>query len=150
MKVGGVKAMKNRSVLFGVIGVAVVLVILGVILFEGKGNAPTTTGTSNDAGSMNMSSNNNSNQTPVATNKVSISNFTFSPASIKVKVGDTVTWTNHDSIGHTVTADSPSSDAPASDTLVKGKSYSFTFTKAGTYTYHCEPHPYMKGTVTVE
>jgi plastocyanin len=47
-------------------------------------------------------------------------------------------------------ADTMSADAPSSELLAKGESYSFTFKKAGTYTYHCTPHPYMKGTVVVE
>jgi amicyanin len=67
-----------------------------------------------------------------------------------VKVGTKVTWTNQDSVGHDVVADTESPDAPKSDLLRKGESYSFTFNKAGTYTYYCSPHPYMKGTVIVE
>jgi amicyanin len=141
--------MRNRSVVFGVIGVAVVLVIIGLVVFAGKGNAPTT---NSDMGSMNMGSHssNTNDQNPVATNKVDISNFAFSPAAVKVSVGDTVTWTNKDSASHTVTADNASPDAPASDVLARGQTYSFTFKKAGTYSYHCEEHPYMKGTVIVQ
>lgn len=83
----------------------------------------------------------------VATDKVTIANYAFSPATITVKVGTTVTWTNTDSVHHTVTADN--GQGPQSDLFGKGESYSYTFTKAGTYTYHCEPHPYMHGTVIV-
>ncbi len=80
---------------------------------------------------------------------VSIQDYNFGPKDIKVKVGTTVTWTNQDSVHHTVTADNASADAPKSELFGKGETYSFTFKKAGTYSYHCEPHPYMKGTVTV-
>jgi amicyanin len=85
----------------------------------------------------------------VATDTVSIKEYAFTPEVIKVKVGTKVTWTNQDSVGHTVTADKASAAAPDSQNLTKGQSYSFTFTKAGTYHYHCAPHPYMKGTVEV-
>lgn len=98
----------------------------------------------------NTSSMSTSSSSPtVASDKVTISNYMFSPAIIKVKVGTTVTWTNQDAVSHTVTADNPSGDAPSSMDIAQGKSYSFTFTKAGTYTYHCFPHPYMHGTVEV-
>jgi plastocyanin len=90
-----------------------------------------------------------SSQSAVATNKVTIQNYMFNPMAIKVKVGTTVTWTNDDSVNHTVTADTPSADAPSSMDIASHKSYSFTFKKAGTYTYHCFPHPYMHGTVEV-
>lgn len=85
----------------------------------------------------------------VATSSVVIKDFAFSPANITVKVGTKVTWTNQDDVQHDVVSDDGSSDGPNGDLLSKGQNYSFTFTKAGTYKYHCSPHPYMKGTVTV-
>lgn len=86
----------------------------------------------------------------VATNKVTIKDYMFEPMVIKVKAGTTVTWTNTDSVNHTVTADNPSSSAPSSMDIAQGSSYSFTFLHPGTYSYHCFPHPYMHGTVVVE
>ena len=91
----------------------------------------------------------NSNQQAVTASKVCIQNYMFNPMTIKVKVGTTVTWTNHDNVNHTVNADNPSSAAPSSMDIAPGKSYSFAFKKAGTYMYHCFPHPYMHGTVEV-
>lgn len=75
-----------------------------------------------------------------------ISNFAFSPANITVAKGTTVTWTNNDGVTHTVTGDS---GGPNSPFLSKGATYSYTFNTAGTFPYHCTPHPSMKGTVTV-
>jgi plastocyanin len=77
---------------------------------------------------------------------VSIANFAFAPASMTVAVGTTVTWTNTDSAGHTVTADDGSFK---SDKLGTGTAFSHTFTTAGTYTYHCSIHSSMTGTITV-
>ena len=79
--------------------------------------------------------------------EVEIENFAFTPATITVKVGTTVTWTNKDTVRHTVTSDKGLFD---SGLFGKGESFSFTFTEAGTYTYHCTPHPNMKGTIIVE
>ena len=90
-----------------------------------------------------------SNAAANATNEVAIQGYMFTPMVIKVKVGTTVTWTNHDGVNHTVTADTNSTDAPSSMDIEHGKSYTFTFKKAGTYTYHCFPHPFMHGTVEV-
>jgi plastocyanin len=78
---------------------------------------------------------------------VTIHNFAFSPASVTVAPGTTVTWTNNDSTAHTVTADS--GNGPKSGQLQQGQTYSFTFSQAGTYAYHCSIHPEMKATVTV-
>jgi plastocyanin len=80
-------------------------------------------------------------------NAVIISGFAFDPATITIKVGDTVTWTNQDSVVHTVAADDKSW---ASDNLAKGATYSHTFDTAGTFTYLCGVHPTMKGTVIVQ
>jgi plastocyanin len=78
---------------------------------------------------------------------VTIQNFAFTPASITVTPGTTVTWTNKDNTAHTVTADS--GNGPNSGQLQQGQTYSFTFQQAGTYAYHCTIHPEMKATVVV-
>jgi plastocyanin len=78
--------------------------------------------------------------------KVTIDNFTFAPAELTVKVGTTVTWTNHDDIPHTVV----SAGKFRSKTLDTDDSFSFTFTAAGEYKYFCSLHPHMTGTIKVE
>jgi plastocyanin len=78
---------------------------------------------------------------------VNISGLAFSPASVSVTAGGTVTWTNNDAgIPHTVTADNGSFD---SGNLTTGQSFSQTFNAAGTFAYHCTIHPQMTGTVVV-
>jgi plastocyanin len=87
---------------------------------------------------------------PVA---ITIQNFAFVPASVTVPTGTMVIWTNQDSAPHTVVSDAtPLFSLGAifsSSQLMQGQSYSFTFSNAGTYAYHCGIHPFMKGTVTV-
>jgi len=78
--------------------------------------------------------------------KVTIDNFTFSPAELKVKVGDTVTWSNHDDIPHTVV----SAGKFRSKAMDTDGTFSFTFTTAGEYKYFCSLHPHMTGTIKVE
>jgi len=78
--------------------------------------------------------------------KVTIDNFTFSPAELKLKVGDTVTWTNHDDIPHTVV----SAGKFRSKTMDTDNTFSFTFTTAGDYKYFCSLHPHMTGMIKVE
>ncbi len=80
---------------------------------------------------------------PVA---VHISNFTFGPKMVTVKVGQTITWTNDDDIPHTVVATDKSFRSKVLDT---GQSFSFTFTKPGQVAYFCSLHPMMTGKVTV-
>ena len=83
----------------------------------------------------------------VSANTVTIENFAFSPASLTVKVGDTVTFVNKDTTGHSATADDGSFDTGV---FSSGGSEKVTLTKAGTFTYHCTAHPSMKGTIVVE
>ncbi|MFI5972202.1 plastocyanin/azurin family copper-binding protein [Streptomyces sp. NPDC051452] len=85
---------------------------------------------------------------PVTGNTVTINNFAFSPATLKVKAGTTVTWTNRDSDAHTVT--SAGTGGPLhSAALATHATYTYTFTKPGTYAYLCTIHPFMTGTVEV-
>lgn len=78
---------------------------------------------------------------------VNIQNFSFSPSSLSIKTGTKVTWTNNDSVAHTVTSDS--GGLLNSPTLAPGQSFSFTFASPETVAYHCAIHPSMKGTVSV-
>ncbi len=81
------------------------------------------------------------------TRAVTIQNFAFAPKALTVPVGTRVTWTNKDTATHTVTATNHAFD---SNDLQTGKSFSYTFTKAGTYSYLCEIHPYMTAQVIVQ
>jgi plastocyanin len=78
--------------------------------------------------------------------KVEIVDFTYDPDPVVVQVGGKVTWLNQDSAPHTATADNGSFDT---GTLEQGKLKAETFKAAGTYTYFCEVHPTMHGTVEV-
>ena len=84
---------------------------------------------------------------PARTTTITIKNYMFGPQTVTIKKGTTVIWTNTDIAKHTVTADDGS--GPTSKFFGQGESYSYTFSKAGIYTYHCEPHPYMTATITV-
>jgi plastocyanin len=77
---------------------------------------------------------------------IKIANFDFGPAAVTVPTGTSVTWTNNDDDAHSVVADDKAFRSAPLDT---GESYSFTFTKPGTYGYHCGLHPQMHGKVIV-
>jgi LPXTG-motif cell wall-anchored protein len=81
-----------------------------------------------------------------ASTTVTIQDFAFSPKSITIDVGDTVTWRNTDDVAHSATAEDGSFDT---GTFGKGASRSETFDTAGTFQYICTPHPFMKGTINV-
>lgn len=74
-------------------------------------------------------------------------NLAFFPGTIEVAAGTTVEWTNNDPLQHSVTADDGSF---WSGLVAPGGTWRHTFTRPGTYTYHCTPHPFMKGTVVVK
>jgi plastocyanin len=78
---------------------------------------------------------------------VDIAGFAFSPGSVTVAVGDTVTWSNADAQNHTATANDDSFDT---GTIGGGTSKSVTLSTAGTFAYHCKIHPSMTGTIVVQ
>lgn len=81
-----------------------------------------------------------------ANHDVAISNFAFSPNSITIAPGDTVSWTNSDSVTHTVTGNDGSW---GSGNLANGLTYSHQFNETGDYSYHCSIHTSMTGVVHV-
>ena len=83
---------------------------------------------------------------PAGPNEVNIDGFAFAPATLTVKAGTTVTWTNKDEDPHTVV---DNGGAFRSQALGSGGTYSFTFPTAGTFDYICSVHPFMHGTVVV-
>ena len=95
------------------------------------------------AGSPSVAAN---DEAPAATAEVKIDNFSFSPQEINVAVGTSVTWTNRDDIPHTVVSTDGVFKSKVRDTDEK---FSYTFTKAGTYSYYCSIHPKMTGKVVV-
>jgi plastocyanin len=82
----------------------------------------------------------------VAGDQVTIDNFAFSPGTLTVKAGSTVTWTNRDEEPHTVAATDGSFHSPGMGT---GATFTHTFATAGTFDYVCSIHPSMHGTVVV-
>jgi plastocyanin len=86
-------------------------------------------------------------QPAVANAEVKIDNFSFGPQTITVPVGATVTWTNRDDIPHTVVSTDGVFKSKVRDTDEK---FSYTFSKAGTYSYFCSIHPKMTGKVVVQ
>jgi plastocyanin len=84
---------------------------------------------------------------PAAANTINLSGSVFSPSTLTVKVGTTITWNNNDNKAHTVTADDSSFD---SGSLAAGKSYTRTFGTAGSFSYHCNFHSGMTGTIVVQ
>lgn len=82
----------------------------------------------------------------VGDNRVSINKNTFAPETRTIKVGETVTWVNNDSYDHNIVASDKSFTSP---NLAKGETYSYTFTKVGSFDYTCGIHPFMKGTIVV-
>jgi amicyanin len=76
-------------------------------------------------------------------------NISFNPQNISVKAGNTVTWTNNESVSHDVTSDDGTFKSGPSGGMSQGDSYSYKFTKPGTFAYKCTIHPNMTGKVEV-
>jgi plastocyanin len=80
---------------------------------------------------------------------VTMQNITFEPSSNQVKVGETVTWTNEESVGHDVTADDGSFKSGPPGGMKQGDTFEHKFNQAGSFAYKCTVHPNMTGTVEV-
>ncbi|ACB93994.1 cupredoxin domain-containing protein [Beijerinckia indica] len=78
---------------------------------------------------------------------VVIDNFTFTPATVTVTPGTTVTFVNHDDIPHTVVE---TKHLFRSKVLDSDDTFSFTFDKDGVYDFFCSLHPHMTGKIVVE
>jgi plastocyanin len=76
---------------------------------------------------------------------VEMRNLAFLPRNVEIRVGDSVTWYNADSVPHTVTGPG----GLDSGELAQGESYEFTFDEAGQYEYGCSIHPTMQGLIVV-
>ncbi len=127
---------KNYTVLSGII-----LLILGGVAVAAATSGNTVSHTPKSAVQT---------EVPKQANAVNIQNYKFAPSPLKVKKGTTVTWTNKDIAKHNVEVDNGQpAGGPNGPLIGKGQSYSFTFNAVGTYSYHCSPHPYMKGVVEV-
>jgi len=72
----------------------------------------------------------------------------FLPENITVQAGASLVWRNDDNVTHTVTGDDAQGGV-SSELLPNLGVYRVTFTRAGTFGYHCTPHPWMQGNVTV-
>lgn len=139
----------------GILAVVVVVIIAIAAWFLFANN------NSNSNSSLNGNNNNNSssNQTPAGNNngtanqatasgQINIKNMMFTPSQISVSKGGTVTWTNNDSIAHTVTSDT-GGELNSGD-IQPGSTYSHTFNQTGSFQYHCSIHPSMRGTIVVK
>jgi plastocyanin len=81
-----------------------------------------------------------------ATAHLTIANYAFAPPSLTVRAGTTITVTNTDATAHTATARSGAFDT---GTLEPGHTVRFTLHRPGVYTYYCQFHAFMTGTITV-
>ena len=130
---------------------AALLIILAVGVFAascGGSTAATTTSTPTTVGASTTAS------TPGTTvgsgaggARVVMENLAFDPATVTIKAGESVTWTNQDAMNHTVVADK--GEFKSGD-LGQGAIFTFKFDNSGTYSYHCSIHPSMKATVVVQ
>lgn len=79
--------------------------------------------------------------------KESDERYAYTPKTVYVNVGDSVTWTNNSDAPHTV--DSDTGDELGSGNFTEDQTFEHAFNATGTFAYHCDIHAYMKGTVVV-
>jgi len=86
-------------------------------------------------------------QSSLGAKKVTIDGTAYTPATLRVKTGDSIIWTNDDPFAHTVTSRAGGFD---SKMIATGRSWTYRATRAGEFPYVCALHPTMKGTLIVE
>lgn len=148
----------NNGLIVGIVALLLVGGVLGWLIVSQQKPEETNTQTSPSQNSGEQPPTEKKEDTSASNGQSEITNveikdFAFSPASITVKKGTKVTWTNQDTTGHNVVASDSGNGGglPTSNSLLgKGESYSFTFNEVGTFDYVCAPHASsMKGTVKV-
>ena len=115
-----------RKLSFGGSAVALVLVSVAVILYSTRAKAE---------------------ETKPSTTEVRVDNFSFGAETLTVRTNTTVTWVNKDDVPHVIASNDGVFKSKALDT---DEQYSYTFTKAGTYSYYCSIHPKMVGKIVVQ
>ncbi|MDB5182635.1 MAG: blue (type 1) copper domain protein [Candidatus Saccharibacteria bacterium] len=130
------------------LGFLIILVILvgAVVAYSKKPKSITTTTTPTSS----TQTQTPASSTSPAGGNIKMTNMMFTPSQISVAKGATVTWTNDDTVTHTVVDDLSNVGGPASGDIAPGATYSFTFEKAGSFQYHCSIHSSMRGTIVVK
>lgn len=158
------KQKRAQALLWTVIIVVIILVVVNSFVFYfyfNSNNSSTSTQKSSTTGNSvlenNLQINPNSNNPPLniqteipSTGKkysLDIVSHGFSPQTLHIEPGDTIIWTNRDSISHTVTSDS--GNELSSGNIDPSQNYIHTFNNDGFYSYHCSIHPDMTGTIVV-
>lgn len=115
-------------------------------------NSTNSTPASSNAGTAGTAATGNGQTKQVEIVTDSSGNFAFSPATLTIPVGTTVTWKNTTDVGHTVSSDDGKTFNSGDSTPLSsgGGTFSFTFTAPGTFAYHCDFHPSMKATIIVQ
>lgn len=119
------------------------ILILGGIFYQNNRSSNNTSGGEQHSGSATQ------NIPQAKDNEVQMSEFSYKQSKITVKKGTTVTWANLDDAHHNVAFDTGSLKGMETKLIGKGEKVEFTFNDAGSFSYHCAPHPYMKATVVV-
>ena len=132
---------RRRRLFWGTLSLAIVVAFLLAACGGGTTTTPTPAATSQP--------------TPTPTSTVVMvkiieqsDKYAFSPATLSIKAGTQVVWTNTSDAAHTVTSDTAGVFGTTGN-LNPNQTFMFTFTTAGTFPYHCNIHPYMKATITV-
>ena len=138
---------KRTRVFWGALSLAIVAALL---LAACGGGGTTTTSTPTPAPTATTAQPTPSPTPTIVNVKIVEANdkYAFSPATLTIKVGTQVVWTNTTDAAHTVTSDMTGVFGTTSN-LNTNQTFMFTFTSAGTFAYHCTVHPYMKATITV-
>ena len=117
-----------------IIGVILVILLIYFFGYSNKYNSSTNTTTPTTSETQTSS-----------TNTISIANMAFSPATLTVSAGDSITWTNNDSVTHTVTFD----NGLDSGNIDPSQTWTHTFSDAGALSYYCSIHPSMTAQIIV-
>lgn len=151
-RISNTKSALSKIITLAIVAVVVLAVVGGVFVYFSSARGTPSSGTN-----VNCSSSSPTNASAVQVSIYSGASSSanapgYAPDSIVLVIGqnNTVTWTNHDSVHHTVTTSSaPSGASFSSGDMQSGATYTCSFTTAGTYHYYCTYHSWMVGTILV-